>query len=91
MAYAALLTSLYWIGVIFGASATGAGLIAVSQPGRFASWAGFWSTWVETKPTLPVADQRFDIDQVIFRHTRLLGAIVVIAGLFWLYLLAAGV
>lgn len=87
MAYASLLTSLYWIGVIFGVAATAAGMFAICKPERFASWAGFWSTWVETKPTVPFADRRFDIDHVIFQHTRLFGVAVVFAGLFWLYLL----
>jgi hypothetical protein len=87
MLHATTLSVLFWIGCVFSSGAAVAGVFAIVWPTRFASCAGFWGKWVETKPTVPIADHRVDIDQFVLNHTRAFGGIVLTASLFWLFLL----
>ena len=64
------------------------GMVALVNPPLFRRTAKVLSRWIDTDKSLAVLDKRVDIDGHVFRHTRLFGAAVVIAGLTlaWLFL-----
>lgn len=59
------------------------GLVALSSPTRFARLASFWGQWIDTQPTIPIADSRVDVDSFVLKHSRIFGVLVVAASLFW--------
>ena len=59
------------------------GMTATLCPARFATTARFWGQWIETQPTIPVADDRVDIDEFVLRHARLFGVAVLSVAAFW--------
>lgn len=65
------------------------GLIALAAPARFARVARFWGMWIETRPKIPFIDSRIDVDAFAVRHSRVFGAAVFAAAIFWGTILAS--
>ncbi len=62
-------------------SVSACGVLALVAPNKFERIARFWGRWVETKPTVPLADRRIDIDDFVLRHARVFG-LLLCAGAF---------
>ena len=75
--------ALSWLGIIALSITITCGITATLCPARFAKTARFWGRWIETRPTIPVADHRVDIDEFVLRHTRVFGVAVLSVAAFW--------
>jgi len=78
---------LSWLGIIALSATFTCGITATLFPARFANTARFWSQWIETRPMVPFADHRVDIDEFVLRHTRVFGVAILSAASFWTALL----
>ena len=67
------------------------GAVAIISPRTFAKLAAFWGTWINTRPTLPVVDQKFDIDEYVLRYPRIFGGLIVTAAAVWAVILSHSV
>ena len=53
------------------------GLLALLSPRHFQILAAWSARWVDGQHYLAVLDRRFDIDALVLRHCRVLGALVI--------------
>jgi len=59
--------------------AGGVGLIAVLSPRLFSALSAWSSVWIDTEKSAKSLDRRIDIEQHVLRHSRLYGAMTVVA------------
>ena len=66
----------YTIALAVASTCGACGLLALTLPHVFQRLARFMGKWVETRPIVPLADKRIDIDDYVLQHTRFFGGIV---------------
>ena len=65
-----------------------AGLFATIHPKAFSTFAERSSTWVDTSDWFKKLEQPINLDQLVYRHSRIFGVLVTLttiglAGWFW--------
>ena len=64
------------------------GLVAVVSPRRFRAVSTWSSRWFDSSKGLAIFDKRFNVDDFVFRHSRITGVLVIISvsvlGYLWM-------
>ncbi|MCA9124746.1 MAG: hypothetical protein H6822_01860 [Planctomycetaceae bacterium] len=81
------MTAFLYLGIFALSSTIVCGMTATLNPDRFMTNARFWGRWIETRPSVPIADRRVDIDEFVLQHTRVFGVAVLAASMIWTTLL----